>query len=538
MPKTAANVIVQVFRIFRVAAALGFCALLGCGPEAPSKSLFDANAAREAKNKVIAKLQPPVRALSVEITSSSLVLQAQDPSNPSHVDSYTYSIPSGTLGRFGANWVTGPEPVELNLINANLEENLFNLDEVDFSQVAEAAREAVKRARMEDAAEVKTIRIRRRLTLLPKAQSGAVEWSLELSSGRESAEAYADAKGSIQRMDLSQTRRAQTLDLLAGGQPIADAIARIREVFGAGAVLKKASISRSDVSVIARQSGQPPQSGAAYRWNLNGLAESPGPMMAMPGRESQEEDFFAVDDVDWSKLAKLIAVAIEKTGFPNGRVAGVEVARVESSFAKRPVEWRITVEPAGGAPFAMNREEGVAMFSAQGDLTRVELPKSRRPVRDFLSVETMRFVLPALGENFGSGARYMELLFEDRTCRILAPGPKKPEQIQEFSYDQDHFSGMSGMDQTAFYKGFQSDWMFTLDELEKTMLPTLAAKQKDTLARLHMPEGKITRVTFHRHSPFYPGNKKLLIEIRATGKAGDGYAVYEDGGGVLDVITP
>jgi hypothetical protein len=150
----------------------------------------------------------------------------------------------------------------------------------------------------------------------------------------------------------------------------------------------------------------------------------------------------------------------------------------------------------------------------------------------------MRNALPAFRGNFGPEARYMELLFDDRSCRILAPGPKNPEQIQAFSYDQDHFSGMSGMDQTAFYKGFTSDWMFTLDELEKTVLPKIAEREKDTLARLRMPEGKITRVTFHRHSPFYPKNQKLLIEIRATGKAGDGYVVYDDSGGVLDVITP
>jgi hypothetical protein len=180
----------------------------------------------------------------------------------------------------------------------------------------------------------------------------------------------------------------------------------------------------------------------------------------------------------------------------------------------------------------------VAYFSARGDLTRVELPKSRRVARDFLKVETMKSVLPAIRANFGPEGRYMELLFDDRACRILAPGPQKPEQIQAFSYDQDHFSGMSGLDQTAFYKGFTNEWMFTLDELEKTVLPTLAERQKDTLARLRMPDGKIMRVTFHRHSPFYPKNGKLLIEIRAAGKAGEGYVVYDAGGGVLDTIAP
>jgi hypothetical protein len=519
-------------------ALLGVCALSGCDRDTASKSLFDANTAREGANKIIAKLKPPVRALSIQMTPSSLVLQAQDPSKPSHVDSYTYSIPSGTLGRLGVDWVSGPEPVELNLINASLEENLFDLDEVDFSSVAGTVHEAVQRAALEDPGAVTRIRIQRRLYLLPAARSGPVEWSLEIRSGRESAEAFADAKGRIGRMDLSQTRRAQTLDLLSDRPRVMEAFARIREFFGGGGVLKRARISRADVTITARKSGQPPQSAIPYRWNLNGLEVSPGPMVEIPGRESHEEDFFAVDDVDWSKLTNLTAASIEKTGIQGGRVSGIEVERVKSPFAKRPVEWAVTVEPAGGAPFGSDRENGVVFFGAQGDFTRVELPKSRRVSKDFLAVETMRNSLPAFRENFGPEARYMELLFDDRSCRILAPGPKNPDRIQAFSYDQDHFSGMSGLDQTAFYKGFTSDWMFTLDELEKAALPTLAERQNDTLARLGMADGKITRVTFHRHSPFYPGNKKLLIEIRAEGKTGDGYVVYDDGGSALDVIKP
>ena len=519
-------------------ALAGFWALAGCRPDTSTKSLFDANVAQEAAKKVAAKLKPPVRVLSIEITPSSLVLQAQDPSKPTHVDSYTYSVPSGMLGAFGADWVSGPEPVELNLINAKLEENLFNLDDVDLSRVAETAREAVERAALEDAGEVKSIRIQRRLYLLPAAHSGGVEWSLAISSGRESAGAIADAKGRIERMDLSQTRRAQTLNLLADGPRVAEGFARIREFFGPGAVLKRARISRGDISVIARKSGQPPQSAAAYRWNLNGLAESLEPLIAMPGKESHEEDFFAVDEPAWSKLTKLTAEAIEKTGIAQGRVGSVEVERTASAFAKRPVEWHIEVEPPGAVAIGASRDEGVAFFSAQGEFTRVALPKSRRAPKDFLAVETMRNALPAFRENFGPAARYMELLFDAGSCHLLAPGPKNPAQIQMFDYDQDHFSGMSGLDQTAFYKGFTNDWMFTLDELEKTVLPTLPERQKDALVRLHMPEGKLTRVTFHRHSPFYPGNKKLLIEIRATGKAGEGYVVFDNAGGVLDVITP
>ena len=51
-----------------------------------------------------------------------------------------------------------------------------------------------------------------------------------------------------------------------------------------------------------------------------------------------------------------------------------------------------------------------------------------------------------------------------------------------------------------------------------------------------MTEGKIDRLTFFKQSPFYPGNKKLLLEIRCEGKGDNGRIVYEPGGTEFDLV--
>jgi hypothetical protein len=57
-----------------------------------------------------------------------------------------------------------------------------------------------------------------------------------------------------------------------------------------------------------------------------------------------------------------------------------------------------------------------------------------------------------------------------------------------------------------------------------------------TLDRLRLNEGKIDRLTFFKQSPFYPGNKKLLLEIRCQGKGDDGRIVYDPAGTEFDLV--
>ncbi len=519
-------------------------------------TLFERNAAQDAAQTLAKKIggSRGVRALNIDITPDTLTIQAQDPAAPTHVDEYRFtqvrlssrnprtgrSAPArGLLSLFSWEWTSGPKPVQVNLINPKLEENLFDLADIDFATVANTVREAEKRVALEEGGAVERIRIQRHLYLLPSPRSAEVEWDISVRSPRETATAYADAKGRITRLNLDGTVRAKTVDMREGGPPLDDAIARIRDYFGKDArVIKNFHFATTYVWFDAPDPKNPRNS-EQYSCNINGLFKSglgSTPTIPRLGDEpagSGDANLFSVDEVDWSRLPALKKAALETLAIPGGSVSSINLARppARGVVAAKPVQWEIAVKGGNGG------EEGTVYFDASnGTVARTVLPPSRRVAIDFTEPEAIRRVLAALRENYGPRARFMKLLFYKNTCVIHAPGIREPAKIQQLSYDQDHFSAMPALDQTPFYGGFTDEWLFDLDEIEKAALPILADLKKRALERLGPAAGsKIERVTFYRHTPFYPDNKKLLVEIRPD-KAG--YMIFDGRGGVVQTTTP
>src|SRR5262249_57821345 len=164
------------------------------------------------------------RVLKFEIEADGVVVEAQDPRNRKHVDRWRY-VTVTYLKVFSAKRLTGPQAVDLQLVNPDLEANLFDLDAVDLSAAATLMRAAVARARLQDAAAVTRMTIERRTFILPKPSSGDIRWTVRVDSGREHADVHADARGAILGADLSATQRARPLDLVAEPGLAADAAA-------------------------------------------------------------------------------------------------------------------------------------------------------------------------------------------------------------------------------------------------------------------------------------------------------------------------
>lgn len=205
--------------------------------------------------------------------------------------------------------VVGPTPVRLHLINPNLEENLFNLDQVDLSAVPTAVRYAVQRVALDGGGAVQSIKIQRHIRILPQPSSGDIEWRIAVGGPRESATAYADAQGNVTHLDLTGTRRAETLDYTQDAQTLADAIGRIRDQFGAGPIYKKISVSRLSVGVTVRDPNDPKET-HGYTCDLNGIHGSlvEGLQLKMPKILSQfaePTEFFSIDDIDWSRVPSI-----------------------------------------------------------------------------------------------------------------------------------------------------------------------------------------------------------------------------------------
>lgn len=495
-------------------------------------SLLEGKGAADALAKLTAKMKAPVRALVIEIKPMSFTLQVQDPAAPTHIDEYRYARRPGVLALLGEAAVSGPHPVQLSLINPRLEENLFNLADVNFAAVPETIREALKRVKVEGG-EVQGITIRRQLLL---NQSGPVEWSIYVRGPRESATAYADAAGKIRRLDLTGTTRAETLDLTQGGEMLAEAIATIRDQFGAGPIFKSFGLSTKSVSFKIRDPKNAADSVGHY-WNINGIQKStdimPAEIRRRMGEGVRDELLFSIDDVDWSRLPALRKSALEKAVVPGGNISSIDVDRPPTEGDAKPVRWRFDVR-AG-----LLGEGTVVEFDAKsGAFTRVNLPKSRQTAVNYVEPETAGRAIAAIARELSRAVGFVEIMLSRERASATGPLSEKPDVIRQFFYTEN--DGLQpfgqGDPRNPFHQGFNKTWLFTVAELEP-VLPNLADLQRKTLERLQVKDGTVQRVTFFRHSVFYPQNRKVLVEIRVENPKGEeGRVVYDLQGAVIDVV--
>ena len=139
-------------------------------------NLFEGTAAQDAMTELSKMIGHPARALNVDITPLSLTVRVQDPAQPSHIDEYSLEHEYWSYSYYHYHRVnlSGPKPVQLTLINDNLDENLFDLSEVNIAGVSETSQSAVNRTALEDGA-VASIHIQRHLFLIPSAHCGDVE---------------------------------------------------------------------------------------------------------------------------------------------------------------------------------------------------------------------------------------------------------------------------------------------------------------------------------------------------------------------------
>jgi hypothetical protein len=233
--------------------SLGLVLLTSRGTLADA-SFYDADRAKDAVEKIFDEAGHPTKVLSVEIRSGELTVELQAPDNPRHIDAYAIH---------GAGGISVARPVAVD--QADLDTKLFALKPADLAIVPKLAAAAIKEAKLEDAAMVERLELRR-----PRSGSGAPQWGIDVSSGRERATIYAELGGEITHANLSATHRAQALDYEKGGPELDEIVATIGDTLGKDAVLKEVSVSQRFVFVQAVDPDHPERI-AAFRANLNGV---------------------------------------------------------------------------------------------------------------------------------------------------------------------------------------------------------------------------------------------------------------------------
>jgi len=477
-------------------------------------NLFEGSAAQEALTELSTKFTQPARALNLEITPLKLTVRVQDPAQSGHVDEYSYEHRYLLVDRIHQVSVSGPRPVQLDLINPKLEENLFNLGDVNIAGTAETAR------------------IQRQLHLIPVATRGDVEWDFSVKSDREYASVYADAKGRITRLNLDGTDRAKNLDLFADNKELLHIVGMMRETLGSKPGILKLTLNRNLIAFDARNPRKPARL-MSFRANLNGVLMQMDAFSGGPGAPPLPDGrFFGVDEVDWTRVPEIQKQAAAKLAIPNGKLYKVTLAKPTFEGEAQPLGWTIEIKDDEG-------EDGEVEFDPRGSVTHVTLPKSRRAEVKMFDAAGMTQAIEGMKRTFGAHARIIELAFDDHHATITAGNPKKPGRLRDFMFDGDHFADFAGTDMTPFYRELQDASFFDLDEIQSTLPPQLAELEKAAIKRLKLKDGKLNRIVVARQQKMQPPGAKVAVEMRVKDSTDrEGSVTFDLQGNIVRVMTP
>ncbi|MFI4995492.1 MAG: hypothetical protein ACHQAQ_06880 [Hyphomicrobiales bacterium] len=119
----------QLSRSTLPAAVLGVMILFACG-SAKASFLDDGSELGMVISQLRSAIGAHPRILKIEVDAKAVLIEAQDPRNLAHVDRWQYA--DRVLGIIPMQRVSGPEPVDLQLLDPDLEASLFDLDAVFF----------------------------------------------------------------------------------------------------------------------------------------------------------------------------------------------------------------------------------------------------------------------------------------------------------------------------------------------------------------------------------------------------------------------
>ncbi|HXP04046.1 MAG TPA: hypothetical protein VN808_07980 [Stellaceae bacterium] len=510
-----------------------FAAMLAAAlPAAADDSWFDEGRAQSALEKIFDKANHPAKILSLELHPLELEVELQDPAQTKHIDAWTDTIVLGTFQRlvFGSESVSGPRPVDPTLPNPNLDANLFEFKPADAATVPKLVADAVKRAQLEDAATIARMELRRQLHLVPEPSSGPPEWSIEVTSGRERAEIYADLAGHITHANLDGTRRAQALNYLNGGKELDDVVATIADVFPKEPTIKSVIVYNHYLTLEALNPEHPDRY-SRFTAGLNGvyrdLLLDSVVNIAIPNQEPPGR--FAITDIDWSLLPKLEQAARDRMQLPGGKVGLVKLTK-PAGVNGPVIEWEINIQDAGDSAV-----EGYVTFDGKGNILRTHYPPGRGPKLDFLDAASYAPAFDGMTSGLGQHAQMVELVFWPDKVMITTKDPQKPDDLVVFEYHGESLSRSIML--PLNWPTFGPDWFFDLSQAQP-IAARWSLLQQDTLARLGLTGGKIERITISKQKLFMPRNDRVLIEIRAEEGRRDGRVVYDLNGKIVDIVTP
>ena len=506
-------------------------ALTATALAANDDSFFDTGRAEAALAKIFDKANHPAQILSLEIRPKELMVEVQDPGSPKHIDAWTDQMATTTVG----HWVmpksfSGPQPVDPTLPNPDLAANLFPFKPDDLAALPAMIAGAIKRAALEDPGGVVRMDLRRQLHLLPQPSSGPPQWDIEVSSGRERANIYADIAGKLTHANLDGTRRAQTLNYLAGGPELDAVVTEVADTLGKAPTIKRMIVYDKYLSFDAINPDHPDRF-ASFTAGLNGVYRAIDDTIANVVMKPQTPPaLFGIAEIDWQLLPKLEDAARTRLQLPGGQIGIVALSKPDNAVGGPTIELEINVRAANDPTV-----EGYVAFDTKGNVVRTKYPPGKGPKLNMFDATSAAPAFAAIRGGLGEHAAVVELDFRSDNLLITAKDPQKADAQIVYDYHGENLSRsiMPPLD----WPTFGPDWFFDLSTAQPAAVHW-AELQKDALTRLDLADGTIDRITISKQKLMLPRNDRVLVEVRAQSGKREGRVVYDMTGKVVDIVRP
>jgi hypothetical protein len=420
------------------------------------------------------------------------------------------------LGFMNFHFVDGPVAYPDSGVVDDVSGAFFRLSQIDLDRFDAVVAAAIAHARLEDIPAVHFVEIARHVSILPEPSYGDIRWTVGLGATGESATVYFNTGGEVIGADLSDTKRAEALDLWTSDDwPMAEAQTALAGVLGASRV-HEVRIYDDYVFVTA---DHPTDSGLQrdYSWRLGGVTRSlvDTPNLVTLGLGGIVS--FPFGEVDLTKLPQIKAAAREAFGAPGAVITGISAEKsTDVAIGELQVLWEVEFREPNG-------DEGEVLLDAAGAVVEVHLPESRLPeVGPWLAPATVVDTLRRIGETFGADAKLSEITINDTQASIDIEDPQAPGEVAHFLMDA---RGVTRFGSGSFFASLDPGNVFTPGDLAGLTVEQLAEMVRRTEERLEMDGGAVFRFTFSRHALIMDASdNRLMVEIRygteRTGEAG------------------
>jgi tetratricopeptide (TPR) repeat protein len=524
----------------------GFCLialwLIAGTARAAEATMFDEGRAQHAFAAIQNKVGRNLRVLTLRITPDELSVGIPNDDKPGEVETWRVSH-KGLAGALGVDLPLLEGSARASLPGGGaIAESVIDIDAAGLALVPKLVADALARARFQQPGHATEMELMR----LPKFLGPAARdpyWQMHVEAPEEEADISAKLTGEIKNADLSRTKRAENLDLLAGGPDFDEMVQNIRNQMKDQWIFHYIEIEKTAIAFDAHLASLKNPRITRFTATLDDIKtyDVSVPHMTFPGTPA--DDPFSLADVDLRLLAKLEQSAKDRLQIADGIVQRAILSKPHRENGGA-VEWEIEVKsghaPAFWTPNSPPVEEGSVVFDTKGNVLRVKYPPGRAPQVNLFDPAALQKAIDKIVARLGPHVQVSELVIDDKTIGITAQDPQDPKKFAAFAYaDEDVARAADALQTVANAFGAEPNWLWDLALLRPSVIQSLAALERQTMARLGIAHGEIVRITISKDKLFRPGNDKVLIEIRASGDGKDSeWATFDLDGAAPKLEAP